>query len=123
MKHLINALYRIASIAPGSNADRYYDKTVVTASGLGLHIGYVISPDGQLTTFAGRGNINEARRHAYLVRREALEQWLQRANDDELLQVEAKELRDRMCPDHLLIRRIRDCLNARQKMKQRLARA
>ncbi len=123
MKLVINALYRVASIMPGCHADRYYDKSVVTASGFGLHVGYVVSPDGQLKTFAGRGKIDTARRHAYLVRWAALDQWLQRASESELLQVEAKELRDRMCPDHLLIKVIRDRLNARQKMKQRLASA
>lgn len=123
MKLIINTLYRFASVVPGCHADRYYDRSVVTVAGLGLHIGYVVSPDGQLKIFAGRGKIDTARRHAYLVRWAALDLWLQRASDSELLQVEAKELRDRMCPDHLLIKVIRDRLQARQKSQQRRVRA
>lgn len=123
MKLIINVLYRFASVMPGCHADRYYDRSVVTASALGLHIGYVVSPDGQLKTFAGRGKIDTARRNAYLTRWAALDQWLRRASDSELLQVEAKELRDRMCPDHLLIKVIRERLHARQRLQQRLAQA
>lgn len=123
MKLVINVLYRFASVMPGCNADRYYDRSVVTASALGLHIGYVVSPDGQVKTFAGRGKIDTARRNAYLVRWAALDQWLQRASESELRQVEARELRDRMCPDHLLIKVIRERLHARQRLQQRLAQA
>ncbi len=123
MKLIINVLYRVASAMPGCHADRYYDRSVVTASALGLHIGYVVSPDGQVKTFAGRGKIDTARRNAYLVRWAALDQWLQRASESELRQVEARELRDRMCPDHLLIKVIRERLNARQRLQQRLAQA
>lgn len=123
MKLIINVLYRVASAMPGCHADRYYDRSVVTASALGLHIGYVVSPDGQVKTFAGRGKIDTARRNAYLVRWAALDQWLQRASESELRQVETRELRDRMCPDHLLIKVIRERLHARQRLQQRLAQA